>query len=150
MTTNAGTDLIKSLCRDPETAPEPEGLAKALHPELLKTFKPAFLGRLSIIPFYPLSDTVMRMIIGLKLGKIRQRVEDHYKATFSYAPALVDTIAQRCTEVDTGARNIDHILTSTLLPQMSAEFLARMAEGKPIRNVTVQVADDQTFRFDVV
>jgi type VI secretion system protein VasG len=149
MTTNAGTDLIKSLCRDPDTAPDSEGLAKALHPELLKTFKPAFLGRLSVIPFYPLSDAVMRQIIGLKLGKIRQRVEDHYRAAFSYNPALVETIAQRCTEVDTGARNIDHILTSTLLPQMSAEFLARLAEGKPIRGVTVGVNDDQTFRLDI-
>src|SRR4029434_9729695 len=73
MTTNAGTDLIKSLCRDPGTAPDPEGLAKALYPELLKTFKPAFIGRVSIIPFYPLSDAVMRQIIALKLGKIRQR-----------------------------------------------------------------------------
>ena len=99
----------------------------------MKTFKPAFLGRVTIIPYYPLSDEVMRKIIVLKLGKVGRRVEEHYKATFSYAPQLVDTIARRCTEVDTGARNIDHILTRTLLPEMSAEFLGRMAERKTIR-----------------
>ena len=124
MTTNAGTDLIKSLCRDPDTAPDPDAFVTALFPELLKTFKPAFLGRVTIVPYYPLSDEVMRKIIVLKLGKVGRRVEEHYKATFSYAPELVDTIARRCTEVDTGARNVDHILTRTLLPEMSAEFLA--------------------------
>ncbi len=149
MTTNAGTDLIKSLCRDPDSAPDPDGFVTALFPELLKTFKPAFLGRVTIIPYYPLSDEVMRSIIVLKLGKVGRRIEEHYKAAFSYAPQLVDTIARRCTEVDTGARNIDHILTKTLLPQMSAEFLGRMAEGKTIRDVRITVADDETFRYEI-
>jgi type VI secretion system protein VasG len=148
MTTNAGTDLIKSLCRDPDSAPDPDAFVTALFPELLKTFKPAFLGRVTIIPYYPLSDEVMRSIIVLKLGKVGRRIEEHYKATFSYAPDLVDTIARRCTEVDTGARNIDHILTRTLLPEMSAEFLGRMAEGKT-REVRITVADDETFRYEV-
>ena len=149
MTTNAGTELIKSLCADPDTAPDPDGFAAALHPELMKTFKPAFLGRVTVVPYYPLSDEVMRKIITLKLGKIGQRVQEHYRATFTYAPELVDTIARRCAEVDTGARNIDHILTRTLLPQMSAEFLARLAEGKRIRDVWVTVGDDETFRYDI-
>jgi type VI secretion system protein VasG len=149
MTTNAGTDLIKSLCADPDTAPDPDAFAAALHPELMKTFKPAFLGRVTVVPYYPLSDAVMRKIIALKLGKIGQRVQEHYRATFTYAPELVDTIARRCAEVDTGARNIDHILTRTLLPQMSAEFLARLAEGKGIRDVWVTVGDDETFRYDI-
>jgi type VI secretion system protein VasG len=149
MTSNAGTDLIKSLCADPDTAPDPDAFSAALHPELMKTFKPAFLGRVTVVPYYPLSDEVMRKIIGLKLGKIGQRVQEHYRATFTYAPALVDTIARRCAEVDTGARNIDHILTRTLLPQMSAEFLARLAEGKGIRDVWVSVGDDEMFRYDI-
>jgi len=149
MTTNAGTDLIKKLCADPDTTPDADGFVSAVFPELLKTFKPAFLGRVTILPYYPLSDDVMRRIIGLKLAKIGRRVEEHYKATFECAPEVVDTIARRCTEVDTGARNVDHILTRTLLPEMSAEFLARIAEGKAISNVTVNVNSDETFRYEI-
>jgi type VI secretion system protein VasG len=149
MTTNAGTDLIKKLCSDPDTTPDAEGFVSAVFPELLKTFKPAFLGRVTILPYYPLSDDVMRRIIGLKLAKIGRRVEENYKATFLCAPEVVDTIARRCTEVDTGARNVDHILTRTLLPEMSAEFLARIADGKTISNVRVAVNEDETFRYEI-
>jgi len=149
MTTNAGSDLIKKLCRDPDTAPEPEAFVEAVFPELVKTFKPAFLGRVTIVPYYPLSDDVMRKIIVLKLGKVARRIEEHYKATFSYAPEVIDTIARRCTEVDTGARNVDHILTRTLLPELSSEFLARMAEGKAIREVRISIGEDESFRYDV-
>ena len=149
MTTNAGTDLIKSLCSDPDTTPDPNGLVESLFPELLKTFKPAFLGRLTTIPYYPLSDDVLKKIVVLKLGKVRKRVKDHYRAEFSYSPELVDVIAERCTEVDTGARNIDYILTKTLLPEMSAEFLARMAEGRSIEAVKVTLGDDGAFRYEI-
>jgi type VI secretion system protein VasG len=149
MTSNAGTEIIKSLCADPDTAPDPEGLGQALFPELLKTFKPAFLGRLMIVPFYPLSDEVMRKIIQLKLGKIARRVAENYKATFSYSPEVVQRIAERCTEVDTGARNVDHILTKTLLPELSAEFLSRMAEGRTIAAVEVGISETGTFRYRV-
>jgi type VI secretion system protein VasG len=147
MTTNEGTDLIKSLCSDPDTRPDPDGFREALFPELLKRFKPAFLGRLVTVPYYPLSDDVMKKIIELKLRKIARRVRENHKAEFSYGPELVEHIAQRCTEVDTGARNVDHILTRTLLPEMSAEFLARMAEDKPISGVRVSVADG-AFKYD--
>jgi type VI secretion system protein VasG len=149
MTTNAGSDLIKKLCQDPDTAPEPDAFVSALFPELLNTFKPAFLGRVTIIPYYPLSDEVLRKIIALKLAKVGRRVEEHYRATFSYSPQLVDTIARRCTEVDTGARNVDHILTRTLLPELSGEFLARMAAGQSIRRVRIAVADDDTLRYEI-
>ncbi|MBP86826.1 MAG: type VI secretion system ATPase TssH [Planctomycetaceae bacterium] len=149
MTTNAGTDLIKSLCADPDTAPDPDGFLKAVFPELLKTFKPAFLGRTTVIPYYPLSDDVMRSITKLKLGKVGRRVEDHYKAKFSYMDELVETIVGRCTEVDTGARNVDHILRKTLLPEMSAEFLARMAEGGVISAVEIGVNEDGSFRYGI-
>ncbi len=149
MTTNAGTDLIKSLCSDPETTPDPNGLVESLFPELLKTFKPAFLGRLTTIPYYPLSDEVLKKIVVLKLDKIRKRVQEHYRADFSYSPELVDTIAKRCTEVDTGARNIDYILTRTLLPEMSAEFLARMADGLPIAAAKVTLGEDGSFQYKI-
>ncbi len=149
MTTNAATDFIKNLCSDPETMPEPDGFVQAVFPELLKTFKPAFLGRVNIVPYYPLSDPVMRKITQLKLGKVGKRVQDHYRAVFDYAPEVVDTIVQRCSEVDTGARNVDHILTRTLLPAMSAEFLSWMAEGESIRRVRVSVAEDGQFAYEI-
>ena len=149
MTTNAGTDLIKSICADPETAPEPDAFLEAIFPELLKTFKPAFLGRTTVIPFYPLSDEVMRSIVELKLGKIARRIQDNYGATFDYAPELIETIAQRCTEVDTGARNVDHILTRSLLPELSTEFLSHLGLGKTITSVRVGVSDDQAFTYEI-
>ena len=149
MTTNAGTDFIKKLCADAEALPTPDGFVQAVFPELLKTFKPAFLGRLTIIPYYPLGEDVMKKIIHLKLGKVGKRVREHYKATFSYSPELVDTICQRCTEVDTGARNVDHILTRSLLPEMSAEFLARLAQGQTITRVQVGVTPAGAFQYVV-
>jgi len=147
MTTNAGTDTIMSLWEDPETMPDEEGLAEALRPELLKSFKPAFLGRIAILPYFPLSDDVMKNIIWLKVGKIARRVEEQYGATFTYGPAVVDAIAARCTEVETGARNVDHILNRTVLPEMAAEFLSRMAEGKTISGVDVGVDPDGNFQY---
>jgi len=147
MTTNAATDFIKNLCADPDTTPDPDAFVEAVFPELLKSFKPAFLGRVSIAPYYPLSDEVMRKIIGLKLGKVGKRVQEHHKAGFSYGPELVDTIAKRCTEVDTGARNVDHILNRTLLPEMSAEILSRMAEGRSITAVEVSIDEQDGFQY---
>ncbi len=149
MTTNAGTDLIKGLCSDPDTTPDPNEFVDAVFPELLKTFKPAFLGRLTVIPYYPLSDDVMRQIVELKLKKVGRRIGENYRATFSYTPELVDTVVQRCSEVDTGARNVDHILTRTLLPEMSAGFLARMAEGRKISGVQVSVGEDGGFQYEI-
>ncbi len=149
MTSNAGTDLIMKLCADPATCPDAAGLAEALHPELLKTFKPAFLGRVALVPYFPLSDDVMRKIVQLQLGRIGRRVAENHRARFTYDPNLVAEIARRCTEVESGARNIDHILTRTLLPELSAEFLARMAEGQPIQSVKVGVDGDGTFRYEL-
>ena len=148
MTTNAGTDLIKGLCADPDTTPDPDGFVEAVFPELLKTFKPAFLGRLQVIPFYPLTEDVMRLIIKLKLGKVAKRVQDHYQASFSYTDEVVETILSRCTEVDTGARNVDHILSRTVLPEMSAEFLGRMAGGGDVNQVEISIIDDG-FKYSI-
>ncbi len=143
MTTNAGTELIKSICSDPDTTPDPDGFIETVFPELLKTFKPAFLGRLSIVPFYPLSDDVMSNIIRLKLGKVADRVAESYGARFSYTDDTVDAIRARCTEVDTGARNVDHILNRTMLPELSAQILADLAEGKSIAEVAVECKQSQ-------
>ncbi len=149
MTSNAGTDAIMSLCADPETMPDAKGLAEALHPELTKTFKPAFLGRVNVVPYFPLSDPVMRGIIELKLGKVKKRVEANYRAKFSYTPELVSAIAARCTEVSSGARNVDNILNGTVLPEMSQVFLSKMAEGLTISNVNVTVDESGNMRYEV-
>jgi type VI secretion system protein VasG len=149
MTSNVGSDLIMKLCADPETRPEPEALIEALRPDLLKTFKPAFLGRLIVVPYYPIADEAMRQIIQLQLGRIGTRLQENNRAAFSYDEALVAEIARRCTEVESGARNVDHILTRSLLPEISREFLARMAEGQPITKVHVSMNGEGGFRYEI-
>ena len=139
LTSNVGTDTIMKACADPDTAPSPEGLAEMLKGDLLKAFKPALLGRMTVVPYYPLGDTVLKKIIQLKLNQIRDRLKTNYKAAFECSPAVVDTIAARCKDVDTGARNADHIITGTVLTMISAEVLARIAEGKPVTKVSVDV-----------
>ncbi|MBL8674110.1 MAG: type VI secretion system ATPase TssH, partial [Rhodospirillales bacterium] len=147
LTSNAGTDLIAKLCADPDTRPNPDALNEALHPELLKTFKPAFLGRITIVPYYPLDDDTIKKIVRLQMGRVVKRVADNYKATMTYAEAMVDTIASRCTEVASGARNIEQIIQRTLLPELSSEFLGAMADGKVIHKVHVGVDSEGRFEY---
>ena len=147
MTSNAGTDLITKLFADPETAPEAAGLADALRPELAKFFKPAFLGRVTLVPYFPLPDAIIRQIVVMQLERIRARVLDSYRATFDWVPELVETIAARCTESASGARNVENILTRTLLPELSAEVLAKLADGKQILDIQVGLKPDGSFLF---
>jgi type VI secretion system protein VasG len=149
MTSNAASDTVMKLCADPDTMPDAAGLAEALRPELLKVFKPAFLGRISIVPYFPLSDEALRNIIELKLRQVRRRVEDNYQAEFSYSPDVVTMIASRCKEVESGARNIDHIITRTLLPELSSEFLGRMAAGGSIESVHIGVDAAGNFAYEI-
>jgi type VI secretion system protein VasG len=149
MTSNAGTDTIAKLCADPDTRPEPDVLADALRPDLLKVFKPAFLGRAIIVPYYPIADDIMKKIIELQLGRIQKRLFENHRAQFSYDPTLVDEVARRCTEVESGARNVDHILTRTLLPEISKEFLAKMATGEGISRVHVSVGSKGGFQHQI-
>ena len=142
MTSNLGTDTIMKLCADPETMPDAEGLLEAIHDDLTAYFKPAFLGRVNVIPFFPLFDEALGKIIRLKMNKIVKRVKQNYDAEMTFTDAYVQTITDRCTEVDTGARNIDHILENGLLPQISSDFLSHMAEGKHITKVDVDISDD--------
>jgi len=129
LTTNACTDAIMKLSADPETRPEPEGLVKALRPELNKIFKPAFLGRTVVVPYYPIRDEAMKRIIVLKLGRIEQRLRDSHRVRLASDDALVAAIAERCTEVESGARNVDNILTNTLLPEIARLLLESLAGG---------------------
>jgi type VI secretion system protein VasG len=147
LTTNAGTDTMAKLSADPETMPSPEGLVKALKPELNKIFKPAFLGRLVIIPYLPIRDENMKLIINLKLGKIQRRIQENHKIALTYDGALVDEVAKRCTEVESGARNVDNILTNTLLPEISRQLLGRMAEGEAMERIHVGVGSDGAFVY---
>jgi type VI secretion system protein VasG len=149
MTSNAGTEAITRLCADPETMPDAAGLAEALRPDLLKVFKPAFLGRVTLVPYFPLSDTVIRRIVELQLGRIEQRVADNYQATFSWSPDLIEGIAGRCREVESGARNIEHILSRGLLPELSARLLARMAAAEPIESVHVAMDAGGAFQYHI-
>jgi type VI secretion system protein VasG len=149
MTSNAGTDLITKLFADPETAPDAAGLAEALRPELAKFFKPAFLGRVTLVPYFPLPDAIIRQIVVMQLERIRGRVRESYRATFDWAPELVDKIAARCTESSSGARNVENILTRTLLPELSGEVLARLADGETIRSVHAGIKPDGLFFFAI-
>jgi type VI secretion system protein VasG len=140
LTTNAGTELIASLCKDPELMPDPEGMAKALREPLLKIFPPALLGRLVTIPYYPLSDAMLGQIVKLQLNRIKQRVEARYKIPFDFDEDVVKLVVGRCTESESGGRMIDAILTNSMLPEISREFLNRMIEGDPITRARVGAA----------
>jgi type VI secretion system protein VasG len=149
LTSNVGTDTIAKICADPDTRPDAEGLAAALRPDLLKSFKPALLGRMTVVPYFPLGDEVLKGIIRLQLKKIGDRVRQNHRAEFTYDPALVESVSSRCKEVESGARNVDHILTGTLLPELSREFLSRMAEGRPVTAAHVGVDDAGRFKYQV-
>ena len=143
LTTNAGTDLISHLCKDALNVPAPEDIAKALRQPLLEIFPPALLGRLVTIPYYPLSDTMLKAITVLQLNRIKKRVESTHQVAFDYDEAVVDLIVSRCTETESGGRMIDTILTNTLLPDMSREFLTRMLEGKALAGVRISQRDNE-------
>ena len=148
LTTNACTDQMMKLCADPETMPESETLAKALKPELNKIFKPAFLGRMLIVPYYPVRDESLRKIILLKLSKVQNRLRENHNVELKFSDALITEIANRCTEVESGARNVDNILSNTLLPEISRELLGRMAIGELLGSVTVGIGADNRFSYD--
>jgi type VI secretion system protein VasG len=149
MTSNTGSDLIMKLCADPDTRPEPAALAEALNPELRKIFKPALLGRLIVVPYYPIDDQSLRRIIKLKLGQIGERLEENHRVPFTYSEELISEIVRRCTEVESGARNVDHILTGTLLPQVSSEMLSRMVTGTALSRVHVSADQGKGFSYDI-
>jgi type VI secretion system protein VasG len=147
LTSNAGTDTLMKLTADPETTPGPEGLVKALKPEMDKIFKPAFLGRTVIIPYFPVRDEALKQIVRLKLGKVQRRLRETHRVALLHDETLVDAIAARCTEVESGARNVDNILTNTLLPEVSRMLLSALAEGTMPAAIRVGVADNGQFTY---
>ena len=149
LTSNAGSDLIMDMCADPDLMPEPEGIAKALRDPLLKIFPAALLGRLVTIPYYPLSPDMIGKITRLQLDRIKKRVKESHGVPFDYSDAVVDTIVSRCQELESGGRMIDAIVTNTMLPDISAEFLRRMMEGQSVEKVAIDVKDSEfTYSFD--
>jgi type VI secretion system protein VasG len=148
LTSNAGTETLMKLTADPETMPSPAGLVKALKPELDKVFKPAFLGRLVIVPYFPVRDEALKLIVRLKLAKIQRRIQETHRIALTHDEALIDEVAKRCTEVESGARNVDNILTNTLLPEVSRKILESMAERQKLAPIHVTLADDGSFVYN--
>jgi type VI secretion system protein VasG len=149
LTSNVGSELIMSLCRDPELLPEPASLAQALTEPLQKVFPPALLGRIVTIPYYPLSDDMLGRIVRLQLARIRKRVAENHRIPFEYGDDAVQLIVKRCNNAESGGRIIDAILTNTVLPQVSIELLSRTAEGRPLNAVRLGVADDEfSYAYD--
>jgi len=147
LTSNAGSDMIMDMCSDPDLMPAPDGIAQALREPLLKIFPAALLGRLVTIPYYPLSPDMIGKITRLQLGRIQKRVKESHGVPFDYTDAVVDTIVDRCQELESGGRMIDAIVTNTMLPEVSAEFLRRLMEGKEVAAVTVDAKDGE-FTYD--
>jgi len=141
LTSNVGTDVIASACEDEETKPDAEALAKALRPKQLEKFPPALLGRLVTIPYFPLSNTMLGSIVKLQLGRIVKRVKANHEIDLTYGQDVVDLIVSRCTEVESGGRMIDTILTNTMLPQISVELLSRQMEAVPVKTIHVKTQD---------
>ena len=149
LTTNAGSELVMGMCRDPDLLPDPVALGEALKAPLMKVFPPALLGRIVTIPYYPLSPEMMAMIVRLQLGRIQKRVAQNHGVPFEYTEAVVKQVVARCNDVESGGRAIDAILTNTVLPTISVEYLQRLAAGGEIKRVALDVKDaDFTYAFD--
>ncbi|MFB9128759.1 type VI secretion system ATPase TssH [Paraburkholderia dipogonis] len=152
LTSNVGSQAVMQAClnKSAEELPDADELAETLRPQLYKAFKPAFLGRMKVVPYYPISDDVLAEIIELKLDRIRRRIESNHKAVFEWDESLVDAVLARCTEVDSGARNVDHILNGTLLPEVAQQVLERVANGTAIERIAVRASEAGEFDYTVV
>jgi type VI secretion system protein VasG len=152
LTSNVGSQAVMQAClnKSAEELPDADELAETLRPQLYKAFKPALLGRMKVVPYYPISDDVLAEIIELKLDRIRRRIESNHKAVFEWDESLVDAVLARCTEVDSGARNVDHILNGTLLPEVAQQVLERVANGEAIERIAVRASEAGEFDYTVV
>jgi type VI secretion system protein VasG len=148
LTSNVGSELITHACRGGHR-PEPHALVELVRPELLRHFPAAFLGRLVVIPYYSLGDSEIREIVELRLAKIQRRLWERHRAEMTYDPGVVEMIAARCTEVDTGARNIDHIISGTMLPELSVHILEHLARETPIASLHVMAGEHGGFEYSI-
>ena len=149
LTTNAGTDLIKGMCKDPELMPTPEGITKALHGPLTKEFPPALLGRLVVIPYFPLNDQMLKEIAKLQIARVQKRIQKNHSIELNYDDDVLSLIVSRCNELDSGGRMIDSILTNTVLPIISNELLRKSIDGDKLTNIQLAVENDSfTYQFE--
>ena len=151
LTSNVGSAAVMQAClnQEADALPDASALTELLRPQLYKAFKPAFLGRVKVVPYYPISDDVLAEIIELKLDRIRARVAANHRAAFAWDESLVDAVHARCTEVDSGARNVDHILNGTLLPELAQHVLGHIAQGERIERIDVRALDSGAFEYKV-
>ncbi|MCU7840102.1 MAG: type VI secretion system ATPase TssH [Candidatus Thiodiazotropha sp. (ex Troendleina suluensis)] len=143
LTSNVGTEMIDNLCKDPELMPETEAIAASMRDPLLKVFPAALLGRLVVIPYYPLSDEILAKVVRLQLGRIETRIQENHGIPLTYDDEVIKLIISRCTEVESGARMVDAILTNTLLPEVSRHLLIEKMEGRPIGKIHIGVENDE-------
>ena len=149
MTSNAGEEHIRAMCEASEELPSPEVLLDNFRPQLLNYFKPAFLGRTMVVPYYPLNDENLLKICQLNMKRIEKRVREHYNSQFTYDDEVLVHIVARCQEVDTGARNIENILTRTLLPALATECLSKMASADDISSIHIGVTQEGQFTYAI-
>lgn len=149
MTSNAGEEHIRAMCAAAEEKPDPETLLENFRPQLLRYFKPAFLGRSTIIPYYPLGDEDLMKICQINMRRIEKRVRQSYNAQFTYDEDVLLHIVARSQEVDTGARNIENILTRSMLPELASECLSRMAAGEEIKSIHVGCTEEGGFTYEI-
>lgn len=149
LTSNVGSETVMKLCQSGKHRAPVEELEKQLRPELLKAFKPAFLGRTVVIPYFPLGDEEIRSITQLKLGKIQNRFQENHHAELAFGDEVINAVVERCTEVESGARNVDHILTHTLLPELGRQVLQHMADGGELAGVTVSLGTQGDFAYEL-
>ncbi len=147
LTSNVGSDLIMNMCKDPDLMPDPDGIAKAMRDPLLKVFPAALLGRIVVVPYFPLSDSMLSNIIRLQLRRIQKRVQENHKVPLDFGDDVVKLIAGRCTELESGGRMVDAILTQTMLPAISREILNRMVQGSGLGGIRIGVKDSE-FKYD--
>jgi type VI secretion system protein VasG len=149
MTSNAGEEHIRAICAQSDELPDPDVLLDNFRPQLLNYFKPAFLGRTTVIPYYPLGDENLLKICKINMNRIAKRVKEHYNASFSYDDEVMLHLLARSQEVDTGARNIENILTRTLLPEMAIECLTKLSNNEQISHIEVNVSDEGLFTYKI-
>ncbi|MCQ2379708.1 MAG: hypothetical protein MJ025_02130, partial [Victivallaceae bacterium] len=146
LTTNVGDREIMQLCQDENHLPDPDTLEQAIRPALLNTFPAALLGRLSVVPYYPLGRQALYKIIDLKLNKVVKRVRENYDAELTYSDGVREEIIRRCCNLESGARLIDAVVNNELLPEISSQFLRNLMDGNELLRARI-VAGDDRFRY---
>jgi type VI secretion system protein VasG len=148
LTSNAAQDVIINMCKDPDLMPSGEGMEKAMRAPLTKVFPDALLNRLLVLPYYPITKDVLKVIIKLNLRKVERRLAENHKVTLTYGDDVLELISQRCTELERGARMVDAMITNQMLPEIGRELLIRLAQGSPVTKLNIGVKDgefDYTF-----